>query len=384
MKSFISFAKPDIGNEEIEEVVNTMKSGWLTTGPKVKQFESNFSDFLGNNKLNALAVNSATSGLHLSLEAIGIKPGDEVITTTHTFAATAEVIIYMGATPIFVDVDPDTLCINPSLIESKITKKTKAIIPVHFAGLSSEMNQILKIAKKYNLKVIEDAAHALPTTYNQKLIGTLKSDLTVFSFYANKTMTTGEGGMIITRNSEYAKRIRTMRLHGINRDVFDRFTSRKANWEYDIIGPGYKYNMTDVAAAIGIHQLKKLNMLQAKRERIADIFSREFRNIPLKLPNFPKNKDKHSWHLYVIRLLDESKIKRDELIKRLTNLGIGTSVHYKPLHLHSYWKNNFKLEKTSFPNSQKAFENSISLPIYSRMNDNDIEKVYKSVISCLS
>jgi len=384
LKSFISFAKPDIGNEEIEEVVNTMKSGWLTTGPKVKQFESNFSDFLGNNKLNALAVNSATSGLHLSLEAIGIKPGDEVITTTHTFAATAEVIIYMGATPIFVDVDPDTLCINPSLIESKITKKTKAIIPVHFAGLSSEMNQILKIAKKYNLKVIEDAAHALPTTYNQKLIGTLKSDLTVFSFYANKTMTTGEGGMIITRNSEYAKRIRTMRLHGINRDVFDRFTSRKANWEYDIIGPGYKYNMTDVAAAIGIHQLKKLNMLQAKRERIADIFSREFRNIPLKLPNFPKNKDKHSWHLYVIRLLDESKIKRDELIKRLTNLGIGTSVHYKPLHLHSYWKNNFKLEKTSFPNSQKAFENSISLPIYSRMNDNDIEKVYKSVISCLS
>ena len=258
-REFLPFALPDIDEEEIQEVVDTLRSGWITTGPKTKQFEQDFSSCIGGN-VDAIAVNSATAGLHLTLEAIGINPGDEVITTPYTFTATAEVIRYLGAHPVFVDIDPLSFNIDSKNIEKAVTPKTKAIIPVHFGGLACEMDEIIKIARQYDLKIIEDAAHALPATSNGKKIGGLDTDATIFSFYATKTITTGEGGMIVTKNPAIAERCRVMRLHGISRDVFGRYNSIKPSWQYDVIAPGYKYNLTDIAAAIGIHQLKKKYM----------------------------------------------------------------------------------------------------------------------------
>lgn len=377
-KEFVPFALPDIDEEEVKEVIKTLKSGWLTSGPKVKEFEDNFKNFIHPN-LNAIAVNSATAGLHLALEAIGIKKGDQVITTTHTFTATAEVIRYLGADPIFIDINPDTLCIDEKKIENAITNKTKAIIPVHFAGLPSEMDYILNLAEKYNLKIIEDAAHALPCFYKNKMIGNLDSDITVFSFYANKTMTTGEGGMVVTKNKTLAERIRIMRLHGIDRDVYDRYSTDKPKWGYQVVAPGYKYNMTDLAASIGLVQLKKVNDFRLKREKIASIYNEEFKNLPIILPPQPIKNSSHSWHLYVIRLSSECKLNRDDVIDKLFKLGIGCSVHYIPLHNHTYWKNKYRLNQFMFPESQKAFELSISLPIYSKMNDIEISKVFSTL-----
>ena len=255
MLPFIPFALPDIGEAEINEVVDTLRSGWLTTGPKAKRFEEDFTAFLGDPSLHSLAVNSATAGLHLALEAVGIGPGDEVITTTHTFTSTAEVVRYLGADVVLVDIDPSTMCIDANAVAAAITPRTKAVMPVHYGGLAADMAALLALAKQHGLKVIEDAAHALPTTCNGQLIGTLQSDVTVFSFYANKTITTGEGGMVVTRNAELAQRMKVMRLHGISRDAFDRFTAKVPSWYYEIVAPGFKYNLTDIAAALGIHQL---------------------------------------------------------------------------------------------------------------------------------
>ena len=269
---FVPYFVPDIGQVEHENVLRVLKSGWLTTGKITAEFEKNFSSFLGaGDTLTCLAVNSATSGLHLCLEALGISSGDEVITTTHTFTATAEVIRYLGATPVLVDVDPVTLCISPTAIEAAITSRTKAVIPVHFAGISCDMNAIISIARQYKLKIVEDAAHAFPATYNQKLIGTLDTDATVFSFYANKTITTGEGGMVVTRNTDIANRVKVMRLHGINSDAFNRFTDSKPSWFYDVIAPGFKYNMTYLAAAVGLGQLEDA-IFRNQREKIASFY----------------------------------------------------------------------------------------------------------------
>ena len=266
---FLPFALPDIGEAEIAEVVDTLRSGWITTGPKAKRFEDDFRAFLGDPALHCLAVNSATAGLHLALEAMGIGPGDEVITTTHTFTATAEVVRYLGADVVLVDIDPATLCITPSAIEAAITPATRAIIPVHYGGRSADMGAILDIARRHGLKVVEDAAHALPATCGGRMIGTLDSDATVFSFYANKTITTGEGGMVVTRDPELAARIKVMRLHGISRDAFDRFTASVPSWYYEIVAPGFKYNLTDIAAALGLQQLKKARAFQERRAQIA-------------------------------------------------------------------------------------------------------------------
>ena len=256
-EKFLPFALPEIGDDEIAEVVDTLKSGWVTTGPKAKRFEQDFAAFLGDASLHAIAVNSATAGLHLALEALGIAPGDEVITTTHTFTATAEVVRYLGADVKLVDIDPATLNIDPAAVEAAIGPRTKAILPVHYAGLAADMPALLDIARRHGLKVVEDAAHALPTTCGGALVGTLASDATVFSFYANKTITTGEGGMLVTRDAALAKRAKVMRLHGMNRDAFDRFTAKVPSWYYEVVAPGFKYNLTDIAAALGIHQLKR-------------------------------------------------------------------------------------------------------------------------------
>jgi dTDP-4-amino-4,6-dideoxygalactose transaminase len=377
-QSFLPFALPEIGEDEIAEVVSALRSGWVTTGPKTKQFETDFSNFLGGG-LEAIAVNSATAGLHLGLEAMGIGPGDEVITTTHTFTATAEVIRYLGADPVFVDVDASTLCIDVDAVARAITPRTKAIIPVHFAGRSADMTRLLVLAKKHGLKVMEDAAHTLPSTCDGRLIGTLESDVTVFSFYANKTITTGEGGMLVTRNPEIAKRARVMRLHGINRDAFDRFTSKAPSWYYEIVAPGFKYNMTDIAASMGIHQLKKANAFQQKRARIAAMYDEALAGLPIVRPPHAMPGDLHSWHLYVIQLADGAGVSRDQLIDSLFQQGIGCSLHYIPLHLQPYWRDTYKLTPEMFPVSQRVYERNVSLPIYTLMTDADVTRVVVAI-----
>ena len=376
---FLPFALPEIGEEEIAEVVDTLRSGWITTGPKAKRFEQAFVEFLGDPSLEAIAVNSATAGLHLALEALGIGPGDEVITTTHTFTATAEVVRYLGADVKLVDIDPATLNIDPKLIEAAITPRTKAIIPVHYAGLAANMPRILAIAKRHGLKVVEDAAHALPTTVGGELVGTLQSDATVFSFYANKTITTGEGGMLVTRDPELAKRAKVMRLHGMSRDAFDRFTATVPSWYYEIVAPGFKYNLTDIAAALGLHQLKRAKAFQHRRTQLAARFNEGLHGLPLVLPPGALQGDQHAWHLYVIRLSDEAVVSRERFIERLFEAGIGCSVHYIPLHLHPYWRDRYGLKPEQFPYSQRAYERMVSLPLYTRMGEADVDRVVDAV-----
>ncbi|MEE9327321.1 MAG: DegT/DnrJ/EryC1/StrS family aminotransferase [Cocleimonas sp.] len=379
MDNFLPFALPLIGDDEISEVVDTLKSGWLTTGPKSARFEKDFADFVGAS--NALAVNSATSGLHLALEAIGIGEGDVVITTPYTFTATAEVIRYLGADPLLVDIDPNTFNIDPKLIRKAIENndKVKAILPVHFAGQSCDMDEILSIAKEFDVKVVEDAAHALPTTWKGTTIGSI-SDITVYSFYVTKTIATGEGGMITTENEDYLSRMKTMRLHGINRDVFDRYTSDKPSWFYEVVEPGYKYNMTDVAASIGIHQLKRATEFQQRREWIGEQYTQAFTDLPLTTPYVAYPDDTHAWHLYVLQLdLESISIDRDKFIELMVEEGIGTSVHFIPLHLQPYWRDRYDYKENDFPVALNVFNRAVSLPIYPKMTDTDVERVIAAV-----
>ncbi|AKJ31178.1 DegT/DnrJ/EryC1/StrS family aminotransferase [Caldimonas brevitalea] len=374
---FLPFALPEIGEEEIAEVVETLRSGWITTGPKAKRFEAAFAEYLGGapGELHAIAVNSATAGLHLALEALGIGPGDEVITTTYTFTATAEVARYLGADVVLVDIDPATLNIDPRAVEAAITPRTKALLPVHYAGLAADMPALLDIARRHGLKVVEDAAHALPTTVQGQLVGTLGSDATVFSFYANKTMTTGEGGMLVTRDAALAERARVMRLHGMNRDAFDRFTAKVPSWYYEIVAPGFKYNLTDIAAALGLHQLRRVDGFQRRRAEIAARYNEALAALPLQTPPDAPAGDLHAWHLYAVRLTEAASVGRDAVIERLFEAGIGCSVHYIPLHLHPYWRDRYQLSPAQFPHSQRAYETIISLPLYTRMCDADVERV---------
>lgn len=374
MSGFIPFALPELGDEEIAEVVDSLRSGWVTTGPKTRKFEQKFEEFIGGGVI-AVAVNSATSGLHLALEAVGVGVGDEVITTTHTFTATAEVVRYLGADVKLVDVDPVTLNIDVDAIRKAVTFKTKAIVPVHYAGLSCDMDAIFNIAEEFGLKIIEDAAHALPATYKRQNIGALRSDVTVFSFYANKTMTTGEGGMALTRHSELAERMKVMRLHGINRDAFDRFRSEKPAWHYEVVAPGYKYNLTDIASAMGIHQLAKLPSFLERRKYLANRYLEELADLPLILPADAPEGDVHSWHLFVIRLKSNASINRDELIQILADNKIGTSVHYVPLHQHPYWRDKYNLKSVDFPVSEGAYLAMLSIPLYTSMSDEQQNRV---------
>jgi len=378
MRPFLPFALPDIGEEEYAEVLDSLRSGWLTTGPKTKRFEAEFAKFIGDG-VETIAVNSATAGLHLALEAIGVGPGDEVLTTPYTFTATAEVIRYLGADPVLIDINPYTFNIDPALLENAITPKTKAIIPVHFAGLSCDMDSIISVARKHGLKVVEDAAHALPTTYNGSLIGSLNSDLTVFSFYATKTITTGEGGMVVTRCPELANRCRIMRLHGISRDSFDRYTSTKPAWHYEVVAPGYKYNMTDIAASLGIHQLKKAWAFQNTRSMMARRYDQAFSGLQLDLPPHAPSTDTHAWHLYVIRLKSSAPVSRDCFIEKMSEIGIGCSVHFIPLHLHPYWRDRYNLLPETFPNAHATYQRAVSLPLYTKMTRADQDRVIFAV-----
>jgi dTDP-4-amino-4,6-dideoxygalactose transaminase len=373
---FLPFHIPEIGEDEIESVIDTLRSGWLTTGPKVKQFEEEFAKSIGSS--HAVAVNSGTAALHLALEAVEINEGDEVIMSTMTFAATGEVVLYFKARPVLVDCRPDTLNLDPDQLEKAITSKTKAIIPVHTGGQSCEMDRIQQVAKQHNLKVIEDAAHALPARYRGKMVGTI-GDITCFSFYATKTITTGEGGMATTDNPEWAERMRIMSLHGISKDAWKRYTS-EGSWYYEILYPGYKYNLTDIAAAIGIEQLKKCNRFWEVRQRYAALYNQGFQDVPaITIPHVAQDVQ-HAWHLYIIQLdLEQLQIGRSEFVELLKKMNIGTSVHFIPLHLHPYYRDTFGYRPEDFPNASAVFERIISLPIYPKMTEADVQDVIDAV-----
>lgn len=376
----IPFHKPYITDDEIDEVVDSLRSGWLTMGPKTHRFEKEFAGYIGSR--HAIAVNSCTAALHLALKAINLKPGDEVIIPTMTFTATGEVVCYFNAKPVIVDVEKKTHNLEITKIEEAITTNTRAIIPVHYAGQPCDMNEIMEIAKKYNLHVIEDAAHAFPSKYKGHIIGTI-GDITCFSFYATKTLTTGEGGMVTTENDEWAEKMKMLRLHGISQDAWKRH-SDEGSWYYEVIEAGYKYNMTDIQAGLGLAQLKKLEWMWKRRKEIAEKYTEAFKSLEEIITPFVKPDRVSAWHLYVIKLnLEALKIDRAGFIEELKDRGIGTSVHFIPLHRHPFYRDTFDYRAEDFPNAEWVYERIISLPIYPGMTNKQVNRVIESVIEVI-
>jgi len=375
----IPFALPFLEQEEIDEVVETLKSGWITTGKKCNQFEGLLADYIGCKEV--VAVSSCTAALHLSLLGLGVGPGDEVITSAMTFAATVNTIIHVGATPIIVDIDASTGNIDLDQVEAKLTKRTKAIVPVHFAGLPCDIGRLTEISSKYGVKIIEDSAHAIGSEFGGKKIGH-DSLASCYSFYPIKTMTTIEGGAVATNSSEFAKNIRCYALHGMSKDAWNRYET-KAPWHYDIVVPGYKYNMTDVQASIGLHQVKKLDRFIEIRSRYAAMY-RELLS-DLDGITFPVESEgsKHSYHLFVIHLEREDRISRDEFIEKLAELGVGTSVNFIPIPSHSYYSSELGLSIEDYPNSQKFFQGAVSIPLYPKMSENEVVRVAESIRTIL-
>lgn len=390
---FLPFAVPDIGDEQIDAAVEALRSGWLSSGPAVRAFEAEFATFLGG--VEAVALNSATAGLHLALEALGIGPGDEVLVPTWTFTATAEVVRYLGADPVFVDVEPATLNIDLHAAATQVTPRTRAVVPVHFGGQAVSRAGLEKFATTYGADVVEDAAHALPAASEGVAVGAASSAATVFSFYATKTITTGEGGMLVTPRADLARRARTMRLHGINRDAFDRYHSRVPAWYYEVVAPGFKYNLTDPAAAIGRVQLRRAHQMRDRRASIAEAYGARLARLPLHLPRDcggatdcggPRDAgdDLHAWHLYVVRLLDDAPLSRDAFIEEMARLGVSCSVHFIPLHKQPYWRERYALSDGAFPVASTAYQRVVSLPIFSGMTDADVDTVVAAAERLLS
>ena len=385
-KDFLPFSPPSIDDQEINEVVDTLREGWITTGPKVKRFEEEFASFIGSPA--ALAVSSGTGALHIALAALKIGPGDAVITTPMSFCSSVHVIEQVGARPILVDVEPDTLNIDPNKIEDVLKSAVrspqsaiKGLLPVHLYGHPCDMKVIMDIAEKYHLKVIEDAAHALPAKYDGRLIGTI-GDLTAFSFYSTKNITTAEGGML-TGKSELIEEARLWSLHGMDRDAWKRYSS-EGSWYYEVIRPGFKYNMPDVAAAIGIQQLRKLTRFQTRRKEIVSGYNEAFSQLEeLQIPC--KRADvEHAWHLYVIRLnLERLKINRNQFIEELKARNIGTSVHFIPIHLHPYYRDKYDYKPDDFPIAYREYQCVLSLPIYPKMTDQDVQDVIEAVVDVI-
>ncbi|MBE7324822.1 DegT/DnrJ/EryC1/StrS aminotransferase family protein [Nocardioides sp. Y6] len=380
-ESPLPFALPDLGEAEIEAVTDAIRSGWVSSGPQVKAFEDEFAALCGDG-VTAVTVNSATAGLHLALEAIGIGPGDEVLVPTWTFTATAEVVRYLGAEPVLVDVDPRTFNIDLGAAAAAVTPRTRAIMPVHFAGLPVSPSALRDFAVTHGVRVVEDAAHALPAAAEGEMVGSGASDATVFSFYATKTITTGEGGMVVSRNAEVTDRIKVMRLHGISRDAFDRYRSSVPSWQYEVIAPGYKYNLTDPAAAMGRVQLARAREMRDRRAAIAARYDEAFADTDLQLPDHGPEGTLHAWHLYVVRVPQGDD--RDGFIRAMSERGIGTSVHFIPLHKHPYWRDRGALTDDQFPQASAEFERVVSLPVFSSMTDAQVERVVEAVTALRS
>jgi dTDP-4-amino-4,6-dideoxygalactose transaminase len=380
-KDFLVFGSPLIGQEEIDEVVDSLKSGWLSTGPKVARFEALFKNYIGSDY--ALALNSCTAGLHLSMIVAGLKEGDEVITTPMTFGATANAILHSRAKPVFVDITLPSMNINPGNIEAQITDKTKAIVPVHFAGRPCDMKSIKEIAQKHHLIIIEDAAHALEATYHGQKVGTI-GDLTVFSFYVTKNLVTGEGGMITTANSTYAEKIQTYALHGMSKGAWKRYSDEGFK-HYRIVYPGFKYNMMDIQAALGIHQLLKIESSLKRREEIWHRYDDAFQNLPLDIPPPPEENTTHARHLYTILLkLDELTADRDTIQQALYEENIGTGIHFIALHLHPYYQETLGYKRSDYPNATYVSDRTISLPLSAKLTDADVTDVIKAVTKVLT
>ena len=371
----IPFHQPSIDERDIDAVTEVLHSGWITSGPRTREFEREFAEHVGAS--HAVAVNSCTAALHLALAGEDLGPGDEVITTPYTFIATVEAICYLGARPVLVDIEPVTRNIDPSAIEERITERTKAIVPVHIAGLPCDMDPILEIAERHGLAVIEDAAHSLPASYKGRSIGSI-GKATCFSFYATKNLTTAEGGMVTTSNPELAERYRRMSLHGIDKSGWKRYEFG-GSWFYDVQEMGYKYNLTDMAAAIGLTQLEKLDQFDRRRCEIADRYARRLHGIEgLELPHTLPDRH-HAWHLYIIGVTGRCGSSRDELIQRLSEQGVATSVHFIPVHYHSYYGRQLGYRRGEFPHAESAFQRAVSLPLYPAMADEDVDYVADAV-----
>jgi dTDP-4-amino-4,6-dideoxygalactose transaminase len=374
---FLPFSTPTIEDAEINEVVDSLRSGWITTGPKVKRFEEDFRAYVGASF--AVPLSSATAGLHMVLLALKIKEGDEIITTPMTFASTVSICILCGAKPVLVDIEPGTLNIDAAKIREKITPATRAIIPVHFAGQSCDMDSIFALAKEFNLTVIEDAAHAAGTEYKGRRIGSFDS-ISIFSFHPNKNMTTGEGGMVCTTDETLAEEVSLLKFHGMSREAWKRFAA-SGTPNYDIVMPGFKYNMMDIQAAIGIHQLPKLDGFIDRRKEIAEFYNREFAGVPeLALPAYAPYPQRHAWHLYTpLVRIEMLTIDRDAFMAELKGENIGTGLHYKAIHHHAWYRENMPQPEGSLPNADYASDRILSLPLFPKMTDEDASDVVKAV-----
>lgn len=375
-KNYLPFSPPSIGEEEIEEVIDTLRSDWITTGPKTKKFEEAFRRYLGAPA--ALALNSCTGALHLALAALGIGPGDEVITTTMTFAATVNVIEHLGGRPVLVDVEPDTLNLDPVQVEKSITSRTRAIMPVHYAGHPAEMDYIRELARKHDLEIVEDAAHALPAAYRGKPIGS-ESNPAAFSFYATKNLTTAEGGML-TGAADFLERARVLSLHGMDSNAWRRY-AKGCSWFYEVVSAGYKYNMTDIQAALGLHQLRRLEGFQKRRREVVQAYNDAFSgNEALETP-VERAEVEHAWYLYVLRLRESAlTVDRDAFIEKLKDYNIGTSVHFIPIHIHPYYREKYGYAAEDFPVAYDNYRRVISLPLSPRLGEEDVADVIEAVL----
>lgn len=378
-EEFLPFSPPHIGEEEILEVVDTLRSNWITTGPKTKKFEQEFREYVGAPA--ALALSSCTAGLHTALTVMGVGPGDEVITTVMTFAATVNVIEHVGARPVLVDVDPVTLNMDPLRVEEAVGKRTRALLPVHYAGHPVDLDTLWEIARANHLHVLEDAAHALPAKYKGRMIGSGGNPV-AFSFYATKNLTTAEGGML-TGEPEFIEKARMFALHGMSRDAWKRY-DKAGSWHYEVIFPGYKYNMTDIQASLGLWQLKKLANMQERRKSIVRLYNAAFGNVDaLEIPT-EKPDVEHAWHLYVLRLrLETLRIDRNRFIEELKARNIGTSVHFIPIHLHPYYRDKYGYRPDDFPVAYQNFMRMVSLPLNPRMSEQDAYDVIEAVLDVI-
>jgi len=375
-EDFLPYNLPDISDTEIDAVVETLRSGWLAPGPRVRAFEEDFAAAAGVK--HAIALDSATAGMHLALVASGIGPGDEVITTPTTFAATVNVIIHAGATPVLADIRLEDYCIDPAAIERAITPRTRAIMPVHHGGSACRMEEILDIARRHDLRVFEDAAHGLGTRIGGRPPGGF-GDATIFSFYPTKNITSGRGGMLTTDDDALAERCRLLALHGMSNDAWDRYTERGA-WAYRVLAAGYNYAMSDYQAALGHAQFARLGEFQRQRMKLARRFNDRFASLPEIVPPQERNGTTHAWHLYVVRLRPAMlTISRDEFVVRLKERGIGASVHFIPIHHHPYYRETYGWAPGDFPVADQAFATMMSLPLYTRMTEAEVDRVSTAV-----